>query len=280
MSTDKTPEQPELPPAVRRLWGIDAPRRRGPKPALSTARIVQAAMDVADTEGLPAVSMARVAEALGYTPMSLYRHVANKDELLLLMVDAVADDPPEIPDEAGWREGLELWTRAQIDVGVRRPWMLELPLSSAPPGPHRVRWMDQAFKALRTIDLPADEKLAMIGLLAQHVLGEARVQVESHRAAVQQVLRDSGLPASTPESELDPAAVEAANPWADLEALLVRSAGPGGYPHLFAAFSTWDATASTPPDDEISFGIRILLDGVETYLRRRGALPDEQPDEG
>lgn len=275
MSTDTTPEQPELPPAVRRLWGIDTPRRRGPKPALSTTQIVRAAMELADAEGLPAVSMARVAETLGYTPMALYRHVANKEELLLLMVDAVAADAPEIPDGAGWREGLLLWTRAQIDMGIRRPWMLELPLSSAPPGPHRVRWMEQAFKAMRTLDLPADEKLAVIGLLAQHVLGEARVQVESRRAAVQQVLRDSGLPASTPEAELDPAAVEAANPWAALEALLVRYAGPGGYPHLFAAFSTWDAAAPTAPDDEVGFGIEILLDGVEAYLRRRGALPDE-----
>ncbi|MCP2265283.1 TetR/AcrR family transcriptional regulator [Promicromonospora thailandica] len=283
MSTDTTPEQPEpeetaadpLPAAVRRLWGAAAPRRRGPKPALSTARIVRAAMGLADAEGLAAVSMARVAEALGYTPMALYRHVANKEELLLLMVDAVAEQAPEIPDDAGWRAGLELWTRAQIELGVRRPWMLELPLSSALPGPNRVRWMDQAFKVMRTLDLPADEKLAVIGLLAQHVLGQARVEVESRRAAVQIVLRESGLPATTPEPELDPAAVAAANPWADLEAMLVRHAEPTAYPHLFESFATWQPPEGEPAD-EVGFGMGILLDGIEAYLRRRGALPDAE----
>jgi AcrR family transcriptional regulator len=292
MSTDSTPEpaerphgpaewpqdadqRPELPTAVQRMWGGGAPRRRGPKPALSTAQIVRAAMDLADAEGLAAVSMARVADAVGYTPMALYRHVSDKEELLVLMADAVAADLPDLPADGGWRAGLEAWTRSQIDMGLTRPWMLELPLSAALPGPNRVRWIDQAFGVLRPVDLPADEKLAIIGLLAQHVLGEARVQVESHRAAVQKVRRDAGLPAGTPESELDPAAIEAANPWADFETLLARFADPAKYPHLFGSFATWQGPAvSTPVDYDIAFGITTVLDGVEAYLKRRGAIPD------
>lgn len=284
MSTETTPEQPgqprssgragELPALVQRMWGDAAPRRRGPRPALSAGQIVDAAMDLADTEGLGAVSMARVAEAVGYTPMALYRHVSGKDELLALMSDAVAKDLPDIPADAGWRAGLEAWTRAQIDLGAARPWMLELPLPSAPPGPNRVRWIDQAFGVLRSLDLPPDEKLAIIGLLAQHVLGEARVQIESRRAAVHQVLRDAGLPESTPETELDPAAVEAANPYADFEAVLTRYADPATYPHLFEAFATWPGTVvGSPSEDDVAFGITAVLDGVEAYLRRRGALP-------
>ncbi|PUB28884.1 TetR family transcriptional regulator [Promicromonospora sp. AC04] len=286
MSTDTTPEpaeQPhdaaparELPAAVQRLWGAAAPRRRGPKPALSAARIVQAAIDLADAEGLAAVSMARIAEAVGYTPMALYRHVSGKEELLVMMSDAVAADLPDVPTDGGWRAGLEAWTRAQIALGLTRPWMLELPLSAAPPGPNRVRWIDQAFGVLRPLDLPPDEKLAIIGLLAQHVLGEARVQIESHRAAVQQVRREAGLPDGTPESELDPAAVEAANPYADFETVLFRYADATTYPNLFEAFATWpEAAPPTPPDDDIAFGVTAVLDGVEAYLRRRGAIPDD-----
>ena len=293
MSTNTTPEpgepsrdpverprgtrsETELPAAVQRLWGAAAPRRRGPKPALSAAQIVQAALELADAEGLAAVSMARIAEAVGYTPMALYRHVSGKEELLVLMSDAVAADLPRLPDEGGWRAGLEAWTRAQIELGISRPWMLELPLSAAPPGPNRVRWLDQAFGVLRSIDLPPDEKLAVVGLLAQHVLGEARVHIESKRAAVQQVRRDAGLPDTTPESELDPAAIEAANPYADFETVLARYADPTTYPNLFESFATWPENPTTAPsDDDIAFGIGVVLDGIEAYLRRRGAIPDD-----
>lgn len=286
MSTDTTPEPAEepqdggppaeLPAVVQRMWGDAAPRRRGPKPALSAGQIVQAAVDLADAEGLAAVSMARIAEAVGYTPMALYRHVSGKDELLALMSDAVAKDLPELPADSGWRAGLETWTRAQIDLGLDRPWMLELPLSTAPPGPNRVRWLDQAFGVLRSLELPPDEKLAIVGLLAQHVLGEARVQIESRRAAIEQVRRDARLPESTPESELDPDAIEAANPYADFEALLTRYAEPTTYPHLFEAFGAWQGTAADAAvEDDIAFGISIVLDGVEAYLRRRGAVPDD-----
>jgi AcrR family transcriptional regulator len=294
MSTNTTPEpagqpqdpaaQPqdagtarELPPVVLRLWGAMAPRRRGPKPALSAAQIVDAALELADAEGLAAVSMARIAEAVGYTPMALYRHVSSKEELLALMADAVAKDLPALPAGVGWRAGLEAWTRAQIDLGLARPWMLELPLSAAPPGPNRVRWLDQAFGVLRPLDLPPDEKLAVVGLLAQHVLGEARVQIESRRAAIEQVRRDAGLPRNTPESELDDDAIEAANPYADFEAVLARYAEPTTYPHLFEAFATWQGPAAdSTVDEDITFGITVVLDGVEAYLRHRGAIPDDE----
>lgn len=293
MSTDTTPgateppqdpaEQPrdtgpvrELPAAVQRLWGAAAPRRRGPKPALSTAQIVEAALELADAEGLTAVSMARIAEAVGYTPMALYRHVSGKEELLVLMADAVAADLPDIPAGAGWRAGLEAWTRAQIELGLRRPWMLELPLSAAPPGPNRVRWIDQAFGVLRPVGVRPEEKLAIVGLLAQHVLGESRVQIESRRAAVQQVLREAGLPDGTPESELDPDAIDAANPYADFETVLSRYADVATYPNLFESFADWpESTMTAPSDDDVTFGVDVILDGVEAYLRRRGALPGD-----
>jgi AcrR family transcriptional regulator len=266
----------EPPAVVRRLWGADAPRRRGPKPALSTAQIVQAAMDLADAEGLAAVSMARIAEAVGYTPMALYRHVSSKEELLVLMTDAVAKDLPDLRADMGWRAGLEAWTRAQIDLALARPWMADLPLATVVPGPNRVRWLDQAFGVVREIRLPPDEKLAIVGLLAQHVLGEARVHIETRRAATQKVRRDAGLPDRTPESELDPAAIEAADPYADFETLLARFADPTEYPHLFEAFSAWAGTpAGGPTEDDIAFGIGVVLDGIEAFLRRRGALPDD-----
>src|SRR6202020_324762 len=74
-----------LPPGLDLLWGRRGQGKRGPRPGLSADMIVDAALRVADAEGLEAVSMARVAAELGFTTMSLYRHVASKEELLQLM---------------------------------------------------------------------------------------------------------------------------------------------------------------------------------------------------
>ncbi|QJW35339.1 TetR/AcrR family transcriptional regulator [Cellulosimicrobium protaetiae] len=273
-STAGAAEETALPPVVARLWGRGTPPRRGPKPALSIEQVVRAAVDLADAEGLPAVSMARVAESLGYSSMALYRYVESKDELLALMADAAAD-VLEMPahDEADWRAGLAAWTRAQIQGVLARPWYLDLPLTTAQVGPHRLRWIDRAFAILAPLDLTVDEKLQIVGLLAQHVLGEGRVQVETRRAAAEAVRAAQGLPSDTPEADLDEGAIAAANPYADYELVLTRLADPQTYPALTGALAAW--TPSTPrPDDwesDIGFGLDILLDGIESFVAKRSA---------
>ncbi len=260
---------------LQRLWRRGAPRRRGPKPALSVEQVVRAAVEIADAEGLEAVSMARVAESLGYSSMALYRYVASKDELLALMADAVAADftLPPYP-EGDWRAGLEAWTRAQIDGVIARPWFIDLPLATVQLGPNRLRWVDAAFTILRDLGLTVDEKLQIVGLLAQHVLGEGRVQVETRRAAADAVRREQGLPASTPESELDRGALDRANPYHDFETVLTHLASPDAYPDLYAAL----ADAPQPPgparhsdlwEDDIGFGLQVVLDGVAAFVERR-----------
>lgn len=259
----------EVPSTLRRLWGRSDRPRRGPKASLSVQGIVTAAVQLADTEGLGAVSMARIAESLGFSTMALYRHVASKDELLALLADHLAAELA-VPEHAGdWRSGLEAWTRAQIVAALARPWFLDLPLAVLPPGPHRMRWMEAAFAMLRGVGLTGDEKLAIIGLLAQHVLAEARVQTEAGRAAAAEVRRTRGLPADTPESDLDPAALEAANPMYDFEAVLRHLAGPGEYPEMAAALAGPSPAGTPDLDAEIDFGLGIVLDGIEAYVRRR-----------
>src|SRR5215469_8552661 len=120
----------QVPDSVAAAWGVRERPHKGPRPALSLSRIVDAAVRVADAEGLDAVSMGRVAAELGTATMSLYRHVSAKEELLTLMVDAawgpVSDGPASdgpAPGE-GWRAGLARWAWA-LRAGARRhPWVV------------------------------------------------------------------------------------------------------------------------------------------------------------
>ncbi|MBK1784880.1 TetR/AcrR family transcriptional regulator C-terminal domain-containing protein [Prauserella cavernicola] len=92
--------------------------------ALNREHMLRAAIAIADVEGLDAVSMRRVAAELGVGPMSLYRHVSTKDELVTEMADQVFGEP-ELPDPGpdGWRAKLELVSRLQWSLCWRHPWL-------------------------------------------------------------------------------------------------------------------------------------------------------------
>jgi AcrR family transcriptional regulator len=275
---DPMSSEQQTDPTLQRLWGHQQRPRRGPKPALSLGTIIETAFEIADADGLDAVSMSRIAEKLGCSAMALYRHVSSKDELLVLLTDRVAALLPPFPTHASWRAGLEAWTREQINLVLDHPWYLDLPLATAPPGPHRLRWFDAAMGVMAEVDLAFDEKVAVIGLLAQHVLGEAQVQVETQRAAIAHLRSSGAVDEDVPDADLDPAAVERANPYFDFETVLTRLATPDQFPHLFAAASTWSSeSAEARPatrSDEIGFGLDIVLDGIEAYVRRRTRRTD------
>src|ERR1035437_8768181 len=127
----------------RRRLGVRERPHKGPKPALSLPRIVDAAVRVADAEGLDAVPMGRVAAELGAAPMSLYRHVSAKEELLTLMVDAAWGDAPDpLEPGEGWRAGLSRWAWAMRANTKQHPWAVRIPLNSLPIMPHEVTWFE------------------------------------------------------------------------------------------------------------------------------------------
>src|SRR3984885_12673349 len=113
-----------LPPGLDLLWGRRGPGKRGPRPGLSADAIVDAAIRLADAEGIEGVSMARVAAELGFTTMSLYRYVASKEELLQLMWNASARGAEGLVLEGdGWRPRLRAWATIQRDTLDRHPWV-------------------------------------------------------------------------------------------------------------------------------------------------------------
>lgn len=170
-------EDVELPPTIARLWTLtEADQvRPGPRPALSVGAITRAAIELADAEGLGALSMARIADRLGFTTMSLYRYVASKDELLSLLLDAVTglESMPELAPS--WRPALREFALWQIRILLAHPWLFALPMVGPPVGPNALRWVDHGLGALSGTPLEPWEKLAVIGLVSSYGLSEARL---------------------------------------------------------------------------------------------------------
>jgi len=149
MSGNELPEPPELPRGIALAWGVAANPQRGPKREMSVERIVEAAVELADAEGIGAVSMAAVAARLGFTPMSLYRYVSAKDDLLLLMQEeAVGPPPEEFRAQDGWRARLRTLFEAQARTYLEHPWLVALPITGAPVTPNSSAWLDAALESL------------------------------------------------------------------------------------------------------------------------------------
>ncbi len=247
--------EPALPPGLDILWGKRDRGQRGPKPGLTVAEIVGAAVDLADAGGLEAVSMASVAKRLGFTTMSLYRYVASKDELLQLMWNASAEgaESLELPGE-GWRQRLREWSIIQRDMLDRHPWITRMPMASPPMAPNSLTFVERGLEAMDGTDLTDTEKLRAIGLLSSYTLSEARMADDARRAA-----------AAAPDRP--PTGFE------DVLRLLVDEAT---YPRLHRL--AWsDRTA--PPDERTEFlnGIDCILDGVQAQIDRNRQSRSRRP---
>ena len=238
-----------LPGSVAAAWGVRERPHKGPKPALSLARIVDAAVRVADAEGLDAVSMGRVAAELGAAPMSLYRHLSAKEELLELMVDAAWGDPPAAP-AAGeeWRAGLARWAWAMHAAARRHPWVVRIALNSLPIMPHEVAWFEHALACMTGTGLTEARKASVIMLLAGYVRNLATTEADIAAA-----IGASGL--SPPE-------------WmASYPRMLATLTDAQRFPALTAFIAAGVFETDDGPDDEFIFGLGRILDGIEVLIQ-------------
>jgi AcrR family transcriptional regulator len=241
--------QPEsrLPASVETAWGLRERPNRGPKPGLTLDRIVDAAIQVAVAEGLPAVSMARVAKELDTSTMSLYRYVAAKNELLALMVDGALGRPPAADDpNETWRAGLSRWAWGCHERLRAHPWALGVPISGPPTTPNQVAWLEDGLRALRDTRLREVEKASVVLLLSGYVRSEATLTAD--------------LVATNPTLE----AVMAGYP-----STLRKLTDPDRFPALHAVLDAGVFDVADDPDVEFSFGLERILDGVDTLVRAR-----------
>lgn len=228
----------ELPGYLAAAWGRQGKAARGPKPALSLEKVVAAGVAVADAEGLAGVSMSRVAAELGAKPMSLYRYVDSKDDLLALMVDHAGGAPPAI-EPADWRDGLTQWAHAYLRLLQAHPWILRVRISGPPATPNQLRWLESGLRLAAGFDL--GDRMGLLLLLSGYVRSWATLNAD----------------------------IEAAN--ADPEAMMVDYGGllaqfvtEAEFPVLSqviaAGFFTYDP--DEPPDADFVFGLDRILDGA------------------
>lgn len=239
-----------LPRRLELLWGEgDRPGRRS-RPGLSLERVVGAAIEVADAEGLAQLSMSRVAERLGFTTMSLYRYVRSKDELLVLMEEVAIGPPgPDDPTD-GWRAGLQRWVGEHIAIYHRHPWLLQIPISGPPLTPNNLLWFERGLQILDRTGLRPEEKIGAIQLVAGYVRNEAQLSIDLLAA--------------------EAAAVAAYGEPVSYGQMLSRLIDPERFPALtrMVRDGVFDVSEGYSEED-FNFGLQRVLDGIEVLVESR-----------
>lgn len=231
------------------LWQGKEPASRGPKPGLTLERIVTAGVELADREGLDALSMRKVAAELEVGTMSLYRYVPGKGELLDLMLDHVNGPPEALEEHRGkdWRGTLELMAHGTWQLYLSHPWLLQVNQSRPILGPNALGTLDFALAGLGDLDLTGREKVAVILAVNHYVTGTARTYVLQ-----QQVIHESGIT----DDEF----------WAAQEPTLNQAMASGNYPEIS---QLPEDAFSIGGDEALEFGLKSLLDGLEALIARR-----------
>ncbi|WP_410614386.1 TetR/AcrR family transcriptional regulator [Amycolatopsis sp. lyj-109] len=229
------------------LWERLEQASTAARPALSAQRIATAAVGIADSDGLDAITMRRLATELGVAPMAAYRHVSGKDDVLELMVDLVYGEV-DVPDGAGWRETMRAFATGIRALVVKHPWLTQLsaPRAAYELTPNRMALAERAFASLRGFDLDADTMMSVFRTVAAYVHGATSAEI-GLRQLMQEKDWASGTEART-----------------GLSAQMTWLLGTGRYP----TFERY-VHEGTRKDDlrwQFETGLEHVLDGIAAHL--------------
>ena len=238
------------------LWGAAGPGRRGPKPSRSLDEVIAAAIGLADAEGLDAISMRRVAEAVGLSAMALYTYVPSKAELIDLMLDRAigeaAQPPPETP---GWRERLEFIARQSWLLGQRHPWMLQVSTHRPPLGPNTLARVETSLRAVDGLGLSDLEMDQVIALVTDYVRGALRASMDAREVEQHSKISDEQ--------------------WLSLHRTLLQDMmDPERFPTTIRVGGAVRAAYERVLDRSrtFEFGLQRVLDGIGAFIDARKAL--------
>lgn len=212
----------------------------GRRPRLTRERVVQAALSVADSGGLGSLTIRSLAKELGTKPMSVYYHVANKDEILAALVDLVFEEIRLPVPGRGWRSELRGRAQSARDVLARHRWAIGLLESRRDPGPANLRHHDAVIATLHAAGFSDAMTAHAYALLDSYVYGFA--------------LQEASLPFTGADTVADVA-----------EPIVARMAA-GAYPHLLRMATSYYLRPGYDFGDEFGFGLDLVLDGLERSL--------------
>ncbi|CAN5736568.1 GntR family transcriptional regulator [soil metagenome] len=219
---------------------------------LTRARIVDAAIAIADAEGLAALSLRGVAAKLSAPVMSLYRHVASKEELVLAMTNQSLGEetlPSVVP--RGWRAQLEVAARAHWSVVRKHPWLgRALTMSRPNPLPNALVYAEWVLRALGGLGLSASERMQLHIILHGFIQGIA-VNLESEAEAASETGMTDDEHMST-----------------QLAAFGALAAS-GKYPSFAVLLGELRESFDLDFQQLFEIGLASLLDGFDAYIARR-----------
>jgi AcrR family transcriptional regulator len=234
------------------IWAMPEPSGR--RPRLSRDQIAAAAIAIADADGFDAVSMRRIAAALGAGTMSLYRYITTKADLLALLDDALlAEALVPMPLPADWRAALTLVARHTRAAYLRHPWAAQSlhgrPVAqAATAGPNSLAHLEQSLAALANAPMDAAARLDLLTIVDDYVIG--------HVLRAAEVSERIGSPSASPETT----------------AASADRLASDGYPHI--AGLAGQLTETTAGDagrlgERFELGLRLLIDGVAAQYPTR-----------
>ena len=200
---------------------------------LSKGRVLRAAVEYADRHGVEALTMRKLAAELGFGVMSLYNHVANKDEMLDGMVDLVAGDIEPLPDDGDWKKALRASAISAHKVLLRHPWAGSL-WTTRWPGPARLRHMESLLRGLSAGGLSSELVYHGYHAVSMHIVGFT-LQEQSYQFADQDLEQ--------------------------LAATFLEQIPADDYPHLTE--HVMQHLNDEDHGDEFGFVLDLILDGLE-----------------
>lgn len=213
------------------------PRAAGRPSEWSREQIVQAALAVADREGVVSLTTRRVAAQLGTGSASLYRHVAHRADLLDLMVDAALEqyEPPAATGR--WREDLVAEHMHRVRYLRARPWLIDAVLERPPIGPAALRLLEHTLEKLHDHPATGQAKLEAVGVLS---------------GMIQTYLRNERPGGGVLDAEFVQARTE----------IFARAAADGAHPRLATVLAQPLAATTESADDQLARVLGLMLDGL------------------
>ncbi|MDX2681154.1 TetR/AcrR family transcriptional regulator [Streptomyces sp. NY05-11A] len=230
--------------------------RRGPRQGLSVDAVVRVAVELADSDGLEALTMRGIARRLGVTPMTLYTYVPGKAELLDLMLDAVyLRMPRSARPAASWRSRVEAVAQENRDLFRRHPWVATMSTARPPLGPGLMTKYEHELGAFEGSGLGDVERDAALTLILDLVRSVARAALDIQAAA-----RDSAMSDQQWRVANEPLLAKVFDP--ARFPLAVRIGSAAGEAHQ----------GMHNPDHAFTFGLQRILDGLACLGDHRSAF--------